>query len=172
MSADDGDAGPEIVRRKFTLSREHDELLQDLAETNYQGNCSQCIRAAIKDHERSLDGSDEFEFRQLRSAVEQLESRVDDLTEEIQSRLHQQSAPQHAPSENTANNSEDNTSVQRRVQRCLLQSGEDALSLEELVGRVEAEPTSIQTAVKVLLEEDFIEKQPNSDSDLYRIQPP
>lgn len=78
-SKDNKSEAPYIKRRKITLTQQHDELLRELANEHYGGNCSQCIRSALKDHERTIDGVSEMLLHRIADNIEQLDTSVKQL---------------------------------------------------------------------------------------------
>jgi hypothetical protein len=74
------DEGPEsITRRKFTLSERLDREIEQLASRHYQGNVSLCLRAAIKEHQRTLDGEGRLALKRLEREVNHLSEAVAEL---------------------------------------------------------------------------------------------
>lgn len=82
-NADDSE-GSEIVRRKITLTRRMDNLIQELAATYYGNNASQLVRSSVIDHERTLDGAGEELLRKLVTLVEGLKEDVNELQEAME----------------------------------------------------------------------------------------
>lgn len=79
---------PEVTftRRKFTITETLDDVLTDLAERNYQGNVSLCLRAAIEDHRTTLEGTSEgLVAQQLTRYIEYLQEGQDHLIASIKS---------------------------------------------------------------------------------------
>lgn len=83
----------EFIRRKFTITEALDETLVDIADHHYQGNVSLCIRAAIEDHRRALEGNNDVhsvnrlqtDLERLRESQEALIDTVDDLKQKASS---------------------------------------------------------------------------------------
>jgi DNA-binding PadR family transcriptional regulator len=82
-SGDSSGADPEIIRRKFTLTERQDERLRKLAAAHYGGNSSQCVRSAIEDHARTLDGAGETLLQQLVDDVERMQETLDRVEEHL-----------------------------------------------------------------------------------------
>ncbi|RQG92831.1 hypothetical protein EA462_00975 [Natrarchaeobius halalkaliphilus] len=67
---------PTFVRRKFTITKVLDQMLQEMATRHYQGNVSLCLRAAIESHRENLEGEGEFAAHQIKRQLDGLEQRV------------------------------------------------------------------------------------------------
>lgn len=75
---------PEYVVRKFTLPPNQDARLESLAGSHYGGNCSQCLRTALKDHARTLNNEDGASLQEVMKEVSQIKSSVEQLQEEFE----------------------------------------------------------------------------------------
>lgn len=84
---------PTFVRRKFTITEELDGVLNELAENNYQGNVSLCLRQAIVDHRESLHNDGQLTLRRLVESVRAIETQLEEL-ETSQSPVHDKNTQQ------------------------------------------------------------------------------
>ncbi|WP_136717723.1 hypothetical protein [Halorientalis salina] len=162
----------EYVRVRFTLPNKLAQRLNDLADEQYGGNVSQFLRSAIKDHERTINGRDEFEFQKLRSEVRQLGDQVDQLVDPDEGAALPTSKDDRADCDTTREDYSDGVAVERRVQSCLVESDEGSLSLDKLTELVDAEPLEIQIAVESLLDREYIERDSDNSPVCYRICAP
>jgi DNA-binding transcriptional ArsR family regulator len=76
-------AAQSVVRRKFSLTKEIDEQLQELASQHYQGNVSLCIRAAFKEHQRTVHGEGRLALKRLEQEVSRLSEQISNLETKI-----------------------------------------------------------------------------------------
>jgi sugar-specific transcriptional regulator TrmB len=161
----------EYEARKFTLPNGLALRLDTLAEEHYGGNVSQFLRSAIKDHARTLRGQDEFEFRKLRSEVQQVVQRVDEVVEAVEEDAQLRSENGHHQTGDSDGRAKQGAAVQRQVQKRLLASPMDSLTLDELVDRVDEDSLAVQSAIEALVEREYIERSDGSPAE-YRIRPP
>jgi hypothetical protein len=68
---------PEYTRRKFTLTRRHNEKLAQVADENYGGNQSRCVRCAIDEIARTHDGENELRFQRILDNIDEIIARLD-----------------------------------------------------------------------------------------------
>lgn len=164
------DSQKEIVRRHFTLSKQLDARLNELAREHYEGNVSRLIRCAISDHERTLNDQDEFAIKSLESRVDTLGKELSDLNEGLEDKrtvAHHTSSP---PEKNVVADSEktdNDAKKQRKVHQVLLEEG--PLNLEQLVERVDEDPLVVQKATESLIDREFVAKEPTEDQVKYQI---
>lgn len=165
----------EYETKKFTLPAKLAERLDKLADEHSNENTSRFLRNAIKDHARTLDGQDEFEFKNLQHEVERIAARVDELMEAVENDSREQSfrtVPESIQSTAPEKSNTSDVAIQRRVHKCLVKTNDEAVGLHELANQVDAEPLAIQTAVESLLEKEYVEKESDSKPVRYRICPP
>jgi Arc/MetJ-type ribon-helix-helix transcriptional regulator len=72
-----------ITRRKFTLTEHLDREIEQLAAQHYQGNVSRCLRAAVKEHQHTLDGEGRLALKRLEREVSTLSESVTGLKHDI-----------------------------------------------------------------------------------------
>jgi Arc/MetJ-type ribon-helix-helix transcriptional regulator len=73
-----------FVRRKFTLPKTLDEMVEKLAEEHYQGNVSLFIRAAIEDHRKTLTGTkEELVLQQATRQLDDLENQQAEILQTL-----------------------------------------------------------------------------------------
>ena len=73
-----------FTRRRFTLTEQLDRDLQKLAERNYGGNVSLCLRSAISEHESTLSGEGKRALQRLEREVRKADQQTTTLAEEIE----------------------------------------------------------------------------------------
>lgn len=81
----------QIVRRKYTMPKWIANLIDYLADAHYSDNSSQCVRAAIMDHQGTLRGDGEERLRGIGVDLKHLRKDVDEfeeILEEIVSALN------------------------------------------------------------------------------------
>ena len=68
-----------FTRRKFTIPERLDERLQELATHHYQANVSLCLRAAIEDHEATLNDNEALTLHHVEQEIGSLTTKIDSL---------------------------------------------------------------------------------------------
>lgn len=158
MTADSTE--PTFIRRKFTITEELDDVLTQVAEQNYQGNVSLCIRAAIEDHRSTLDGTDSEQFAAQRLAIRLDE--IENQQEEIQTGLESvQEQMQDATSSESGQPSENEsggmTDDMLRVYRSV-KAADSGLRIEDLVERLDLSSARLQTSLGSLVDLGYVTK--------------
>lgn len=156
-----GESDASFKRRKFTITESLDGVLEDLAEQNYQGNVSLCLRAAIEDHQETLSGTDQsLVTQQLLHRVEKLTSRQDQIIEELntlETSLAQETAGADASSLQATGLSDDERQILR-----VLETTETGLRVDDLADRLDHPTARIQPALGSLIDLGII--TPNGES--------
>lgn len=156
-----GDSDASFKRRKFTITESLDNVLEELAEQNYQGNVSLCLRVAIEDHRETLNGTDTgLITQQLLQRIEELSSRqdqIDDALKSLERELAQKMAENGTPSFPVNGVSDD-------AQRILVALEDEAtgLRINDLAERLDLPTARIQPALGTLVDRGII--TPNGES--------
>lgn len=147
---------PTFTRRKFTITESLDSILDKIANENYQGNVSLCLRAAIEDHRKTLAGTkDEIVVEQLTGQINSLQTQqeeirtiLNELSEQVES-TKQQSETQDTVETTLL------TDIQRTVYDELIQADE-ALRMEDLVERTAHPVVNVQPALGQLIDLGYV----------------
>ncbi|MFC6874123.1 helix-turn-helix domain-containing protein [Halobellus marinus] len=140
-----------FTRRKFTITESLDAVLEEMAEQNYQGNVSLCLRAAIEDHKQTLDGTDSgLMTQQLANRINDIEvqqNRVLDTLNEIESHLDQQQTQ-------SGTSKFDSNDLPGEAERILneLESAESGLRVDGLAERLGLPTSRVQPVLSSLLD--------------------
>jgi len=138
-------------RRKFTITESLDTELEKLADENYQGNVSLCIRAAVEDHKGTLDGTEsELLTQQLARRVDELASRQDrvlDFLSTIEEKLEPPES-QPFPSIDTPRELPENA---LRILETL-ETAENGLRIDDLTDRLEVPTSQVQPVIGKLID--------------------
>jgi hypothetical protein len=142
---------PTFKRRKFTITESLDAALEELADQNYQGNVSLCIRAAIEDHRETLDGTGSgLLTKQLARRVDELTSRQDRVLESLSKIEENIERPQSQASHST------DTSEQLPENAALiletLETVGNGLRIDDLTDRLEVPSSRVQPVIGTLID--------------------
>lgn len=156
-----GKSDTSFKRRKFTITESLDEVLEDLAEQNYQGNVSLCLRAAIEDHRATLHGTDsDLVTQQLLHRVEKLTSRQDQIMEAleaVENNIGQETTEAKSSSLHISGLSEDEQQI-----LSVLEATDTGLRIDDLAERLDLPTARIQPALGILIDLGII--IPNGES--------
>ncbi|WP_152421935.1 hypothetical protein [Natrialba chahannaoensis] len=149
----------------MTILERHMQLLDQMATERYAGNRSACLRAAIEDHARSLEGENEFEVEQLVVAVQDLEERVSDVQRSLQENLEEKptgedlkQTPQHQ-----------NKDSERQHQIYELISSQGSISLNQIASHVDAPLVELESTLQTLCDRGLVNKTSSSGRLEYEI---
>lgn len=170
----------DIKSRKFTLHKDLDNKLEEYADNYYQGNKSRFLRAAIKDHIRTLEGEDEITLREVLSELRQLRGEFEEQMQSLEEHTQSSHTAQANLKRKQTNQKQTDGSinedrvkkVSRIVHRCLEGADSQSLTLSEIVSRVEEESYEVQAGLEELLERDWVVADDQDDSTQYRIRKP
>ena len=138
-------------RRKFTITESLDEVLEDLAEQNYQGNVSLCLRAAIEDHRETHSGTNQsLVTQQLLHRIEELTSRQDQMIEELNA-LETSLAQEPARADSSLLRETGLSDDESRVLKSL-ETSETGLRIDDLADRLDRPTVRIQPALGSLID--------------------
>lgn len=141
-------------RRKFTITEVLDGVLEELADQNYQGNVSLCLRAAIEDHRETLNGTgSELVTQQLLQQADEIISRQDRIIEALENLEDDsdQGAAEVEPSFQTGGVSNDGHRI-----LVILEAAETELRIEDLAEQLDLPASRIQPTLGTLLDRGLI----------------
>lgn len=151
----------DIIRKKFSLTIYHDELLDDIVEQRYASR-SEAVRAAIQHHAQYLSEGGETDIDTLQTQLEQIAKEISTVEERIEESnsgaIHV--AEQVSSSAENRAQSKIEPETELRIVRELTNSR--PLSVDEIAESIEENIISVIPATKSLQEEGII--RPISDS--------
>jgi Arc/MetJ-type ribon-helix-helix transcriptional regulator len=157
----------DIVRKRFSLTEYHDELLDAIVEQRYASR-SEALRVAIQHHERYITDGGETDIESIQADLE----RIQDELETIQEKLDEGNpgvvrvAEQNPELEEPTGNSQTNTTTKEKIVKELLNQG--PLSTDELAEGIDQDVMSVITA-KQSLEEEGIVCPVSEDAEKYEL---
>ena len=154
------DTNPEttFVRRKFTITEELDAELKQMADNNYQGNVSLCLRQSISDHRETLNGNGDLTIRHLIESVAHIEDQIDDLTESVNS-FKQQTHPSDgslSEAEGTGVSLEDAADPAAKQVISVLQKANTPLRVADIIEYVEMQPIDVRQILGYLIDHGHV----------------
>lgn len=152
------DTEPTFVRRKFTITEELDTKLEQMANSNYQGNVSLCLRQAITDHRETLRGNGGVTLRRLMESIAHIEDQVENLTQAVNMITERTNSPQTDRSEMAVVSvGEDNLMVSGADQIvAVLEDTNTPLRVADIIERVEMQPIDVQYALGYLVDHGHV----------------
>lgn len=142
---------PEFVKKRISLTKRHANKLEKCANEHHSGNQSRCIRNAIDDHARVLDGQNELNVEKVRQTVDTLQSEF----EELKSDLGEISTHQDAE-----DRSEERSAPINPVQKALL-SADSPLTPSELADRLDISRARAIAAAEELVDKGQLSRAPD-----------
>ncbi|GAB7018738.1 hypothetical protein [Halostagnicola bangensis] len=136
-----------------------------MATERYAGNRSACLRAAIEDHARSLEGENEFEVKQLIATVQDLEKKVDDLKIASQENLEEKSAAENSR-QNHQHQSKD-SGRQHQIYELIPTQG--SISLNQIASQVDGPLVELESTLQTLCDRDIVNETRSSGRIEYKI---
>jgi hypothetical protein len=151
-----GDSESTFTRRKFTITETLDETLAKLAQQHYQGNISLCIRAAIEDHRKTLNGTGDAQtMRGIQKDLERLADRQDSLSAAIDE-LDSSDTNSREVAKPNRDPSDGGTSYACNVARDAIREAERPVRIEDLQERLELPLSELQPALGTLIDRGAI----------------
>jgi hypothetical protein len=155
-----------FTRRKFTLTEALDARLVKLANQHYQGNVSLCLRAAIEDHESTLNDSELLTLHQIEQQIKSLETEIQSATgtrtdeTEVQGQLTQT----HEFKGLTSGDGRD-----RMIERVfkVFQASDSSLRIADIVDQLDGQPEAIIRACGRLIDFGYLVEA--EESSRYRL---
>lgn len=154
-SNDHSSEGSEIVHRKISLTRRIDQFLQETAATYYGDNCSQCVRIALLDHKRTLDGAGEKRLQEMATLIEGLREDINELQEAMEkiisgSKPHPGEGGAGAKPTDTVGIAPDHNPMSDEmywVDKMITEAYPDSWSVDEFVAAGDLSKTEVQHAL-------------------------
>lgn len=172
----------EFIRRKFTLTHEVNNLIDELAEDNHGGNRSACVRAAVYAmHQRRDEDELRHGLKRLQKDIEALTEQVNSL-QETQTRetsfIDQNQAGEtnpaiaHIPTEGGSipgSDTESPVRVAREVYSVMRNEEQTVFALEDLLTEIEYSLSSVAAGIDRLVEQDAVEQLNTDGHPQYRL---
>ena len=172
----------EFIKRKFSITHEVNDLIDELAEASHGGNRSACVRAAVyAEHQRRNED-------ELRHGLKRLQKEVKALSEQVESLQETRTREEHLSVQGQSKTTtglgstpasggptiEADSKSHARVARdlySLMRNQEQAIfALEDLLTEVEYSLSSVAAGIERLVEHDAIEQLDRGDSQQYRLK--
>jgi chromosome segregation ATPase len=168
--------------KKFHLEKSLKQELKKYAEKHYQGNASQFIRAAIKDHVRTLEGESEYDLKKLQIKLEKIEETLAELRQTISESNHSQPSVQHQQSQLTQqirkqSDSDEqspppsgrNSRLQTRIYRSLEDADSLQLTLGELSQQTDSDISELASTIETLVDRGLLRSVSHTEQPTYAI---
>ncbi|WP_323173200.1 hypothetical protein [Natrialba sp. PRR66] len=144
----------DVVRPSVTILERHIQLLDQMATERYAGNRSACLRAAIEDHARSLEGENEFEVEQLVVAVQDLEEKIGDLQRSLKENLEEKPTGEDLR-QNHQHQSKD-SGRQHQIYELIPSQG--SISLNQIISQVDGPLVELESTLQTLCDRGLVNK--------------
>lgn len=147
-----------FVRRKFTITEELDAELEQMADNNYQGNVSLCLRQSISDHRETLNGNGDLTVQHLFESVAHMEEQIEDLTESIKS-VNKQTHPSDgslSEAEGMGVNLGEATDPAAKQVISVLQKANTPLRVADIIEYVEMQPIDVRQILGYLIDNGHV----------------
>lgn len=142
-----------FVRRKFTITEELDTELEQMADNNYQGNVSLCIRQSISDHRETLNGNGDLTIRRLADSITRIETQIADLTESVNSvseQIHSSDRSLSTTDSFSIELGEADSDASPVVS--VLKKANTPLRIEDIIEQVEMQPVDVRQILGYLID--------------------
>lgn len=145
--------------------KRHLNLLEEMANDAYAGNRSACLRAAIEDHARTLEGEDELAVKKLESVVRELGEQIAEVKQSLpdDSSENQSSEGTEAVLQQRSTNQ----SNQHQVYQIISTRG--AVSLEEILSEIDVSLVEVADTLQSLCERGLITNCSDSGGVKYEV---
>ncbi|MFU1780568.1 hypothetical protein ACM16X_04210 [Haloarcula japonica] len=158
----------EFVRRKFTITKELDTELEDMAAQHYQGNVSLCLRQAIADHRQTLDGDVRLLLKRLSKTVRQIQGDIEDLQQVTEAVHEYVGDPNRSATSVQAGLSKSGSSTSRQTIR-VIEDAETPLRAEDIIERVELPPRVVRRTLGRLIDQSLLSRTSDAPPRYQRI---
>lgn len=157
----------EVVRKKFSITKYHNDLLNKMVKQRYASR-SEALRAAIQHQAQYLNEGGETEIESLQSEVKQILDEVETIQEILDERNKNvlRVAEQNPGRQETKEQSQARTEIQEKIIKELL--NQEPLSIDDIAERINEDIMAVITA-KRSLEEDGILCPVTEDADKYEL---
>lgn len=147
-----------FVRRKFTITEELDAELERMADNNYQGNVSLCLRQAIADHRETLHGNGEVTIRRLVESMAHIEDQVNDLRESVNTVTEEPNPSHNYRSETNVISVLNEGTAESEVGQIITVLGEanTPLRVADIIERVEMQPVDVRHGLGYLVDHGHV----------------
>lgn len=148
-----GTGQTEIVRRKFTLTEHHNDLLNDIVEQRYASR-SEALRAAIQHHAQFLSEHEDTDIESLKTEIEQIADQIETMHEKLDERGTSVVRLVEQEEDESERQSHTDSDIRETIVKELLENG--PLSVDELTECTDEDEISAITASGSLEEEGII----------------
>ena len=145
-----------FVRRKFTITEELDSELEQMADNNYQGNVSLCIRQSISDHRETLNGNGDLTIRRLADSITCIETRIVDLTESVDSISKQKCSSDISLSATKGIELGETDGLDGNPIVSILTKANTPLRIEDIIEQVEMKPVDVRQMLGYLIDHGHV----------------
>jgi len=145
-----------FVRRKFTITEELDTELEQMANNNYQGNVSLCIRQSISDHRETLNGNGDLTIRRLADSITCIETRIVDLTESVDSISKQKCSSDRSLSATKGIELGETDGLDGNPIVSILTKANTPLRIEDIIEQVEIQPVDVRKMLGHLIDNGHV----------------
>jgi len=145
-----------FVRRKFTITEELDSELEQMADNNYQGNVSLCIRQSISDHRETLNGNGDLTIRRLADSITRIETRIVDLTESVDSVSEQTCSSGRSLSAMKGIELGETAGLGGKPVVSVLKKANTPLRIEDIIEQVEMKPVDVRQMLGYLIDHGHV----------------
>jgi len=160
-----GNDGSDIVRPSVSMKKRHWNLLEEMANEAHAGNRSACLRAAIEEYARTLEGEDELAVKKLESAVRELGVRI----AEIKEYLAEDSSEDPSPDDAEAVSQQRSAGSASHRQTYETISAQGPISLEEITSQTDASLVDVADTLQALRKRGLITKCSRSGQMKYEL---
>jgi Arc/MetJ-type ribon-helix-helix transcriptional regulator len=143
----------EIVRRKFSLTAYHNDLLNDIVEQRYASR-SEALRAAIQHHVQILSEHEDTDIESLKTEIEQIADQIEIIHEKLDERGTGVVRVTEQEVDKSERQSDTDSDIRETIVTELLEQG--SLSVDELTECTDEDVISVITASGSLEEEGII----------------
>jgi len=155
----------DVVRPSVSMKKRHLGLLEEMANEAYSGNRSACLRAAIEDHARTLEGKDELAVKKLESIVQNLANQIT----EVKQSLEQDSSEDQSPDDIEGTSQQRSTKSGNPHQIYEIISTYESVSLEDITSQTDAPLVDVADTLQALCERGLIIKSSGTGDVEYEI---
>lgn len=171
----------EFIRRKFTLTYEVNDLIDELAEESHGGNRSACVRAAVyAEHQRQDEDELRHGLKRLQKEIQALTEQVESLQEthsrkgELPNQGHSRTTAETSPAPANSgsggeSDSETCARVAREIYHVMRDQEKTVFKLDELLAEVEYSLSLVAAGIELLVQEQAVEQLDTDSSPQYQV---
>ena len=158
-----GSSQREIVRKKFSLTTYHDELLDKIVEQRYASR-SEAIRATIQHHAQYLSDGGETDMESVKNDIDEIIDEIRAVGEKIDERDSVvRIAGQVSGEVDSSQQSKEGSEVEKLIAGELNEAG--SLSVEEVITRTGQDTIAVIPAINSMKEDKIIRPVENGDDE-------